>query len=352
MKNVRNLPLVKHYLTYRYRHHRKNIANIYLRHYESYNGKTGKKLIKQSDEYSKEVLGWSGYAPWLWLYSAVNGSFKEGWIPDDYYGRVVVPAIKGHYGKLADLKSLSTNVFNSHCFPDIAYYTNGLFLSKDYSFIPKRDIQKFLFKDGDQIVFKQDHTGMGKGVFFFTESNFELKEIQSLGNGVFQSYIDQHPYFNQFTSGSVSNIRITTVNDDKGHFSIRGCYLRMAREKETHVIANSQIRIPIRQDTGEFYDIGYTKDWEPIEHHPDSKTKFDGKRIPEFAQCVSTVLNLHKSIPQVRCIGWDVIPDKDSNIKIMEWNGTWNGIDFAEATQGPCFSGLGWENLWKSTGVK
>jgi hypothetical protein len=29
----------------------------------------------------------------------------------------------------------------------------------------------------------------------------------------------------------------------------------------------------------------------------------------------------------------------------MEWNGSFPGIKFHEATQGPCFDDLGWEQL-------
>ena len=58
-------------------------------------------------------------------------------------------------------------------------------------------------------------------------------------------------------------------------------------------------------------------------------------------------MELHRSIPFVRSIGWDLIIDINDTVKVMEWNGYHNDIKFSEATQGPCFSDLGWEKLWK-----
>ena len=52
-------------------------------------------------------------------------------------------------------------------------------------------------------------------------------------------------------------------------------------------------------------------------------------------------------VPFARSIGWDMIVDNNNEIQVMEWNGSHNDIKFSEATQGPCFSNLGWEKLWK-----
>jgi len=87
--------------------HKKNALKV-LKSIESEKGKTDKKLIKLSDEYASDILGWKGYAPWLYVYCAINQVFKEGWIPDNYYGRIVVPKLKGNYGIIADYNALTS----------------------------------------------------------------------------------------------------------------------------------------------------------------------------------------------------------------------------------------------------
>jgi len=38
------------------------------------------------DEYAKEVLRSTVYSPWLYVYTAYNQKFIEGWLPDNYFG--------------------------------------------------------------------------------------------------------------------------------------------------------------------------------------------------------------------------------------------------------------------------
>ena len=43
---------------------------------------------------------------------------------------------------------------------------------------------------------------------------------------------------------------------------------------------------------------------------------FENKRIPNFNKCISTALELQKRMPFVRCIGWDMVIDKNDEVKI------------------------------------
>ena len=340
--------MVNNYLSYRYHKEQKHVANRILKSIESVKGKTDPKLIKLSNDYACDVLGWSGFSPWLNVYCAVNQNFKEGWIPDNYYDKVVVPALKGDYGKVSELKSFTNKIFKSDFFPDRIYYVNGLWFSNDYQIISDEKIKEIIFKKSKKVVFKIDNSFQGKGVFLLEESKFEQNKIHLLGNGVVQDFIEQHSFFKELMPGSVSTIRITTVVDDDGIASMRACYLRIGRNFDSHVKSESHIRVPIKMETGELFEYGYLTNWFTIDKHPDTNILFAKKQIPNFAKCVTVALDLHKSVPFVRCIGWDMTVDKNNNVQVMEWNGTHNDIKFSEATQGPCFSDLGWEKLWKN----
>ena len=320
-------------------------AKSILRTLEGKFGKTSSSNIKLADEYAREVLGHSHYAPWLYVYTAIAGTFKEGWIPDNYYGSVVVPKLKGSYGDIADLKPLTFTIFGSDSFPDIASFVNGLFLTVDNTPINYRDIEGILFDKAEKIVFKIDNSKQGIGIFFFEKKSFDIEKIKKLGNGVFQSYIVQHKLFNDFAPNSVATLRMTTVVNDDGDISLRACYLRLGRIDDTHIQSTSNIRIAVDLSSGEFSTDGHLPSWLTVKEHPDTKIGFSGCRIPSFEQCVSTVLELHKKAPFARSIGWDVTVDIDDNVRLIEWNGGHNDIRFTEATQGPCFSDLGWERL-------
>ncbi|WP_434115906.1 sugar-transfer associated ATP-grasp domain-containing protein [Paraburkholderia caffeinilytica] len=330
-----------------FRFHRNHGAQAgrVLQFLEQKYGKVDPANLKLADTYARDVFGNAVYAPWLRVYTAFSGMFKEGWIPDNYYGSVVVPSMKGSYGKLSDLKSISRLIFGSDAFPDVAYFANGLFFTEKNVVILERELESVVFGQCDRVVFKLDGSGQGKGVYIFDRGNFDRATIKSLGNGVIQRFITQHRVFNAFASKPVATLRFTTVVDNAGDISIRACFLRLGRAEDTHVQSDRDICVPVDLATGELGREGYMNDWGATEAHPDSGVRFSGVKIPAFAQCIATVLDLHRKIPFARCIGWDVTVDADENVQVMEWNGEHNDVKFSEATQGPCFSDLKWERL-------
>jgi hypothetical protein len=330
---------------YRYHWQHQCQADKALRAIESRLGPLRKAEGALADEYAVDVLGHLRYAPWLRVYAALAGQFKVGWIPDNYYGSVVVPTVKGRYGKVSDLKSLTKTIFRSDIIPDLAYYVNGLFYTTEKLAIHEAGLSSYLFGKHEQVVFKLDSSSQGRGIYFFNSLNFDVEHVKQLGNGVFQSYVKQHHVFNDFTPRSVATLRLTSVVDNYGIISVRSAFLRLSTGNDTHVQPNSEICVAIDPSSGEFSDAGYLPDWTAVHKHPYSGKCFAGVRIPAFRDCLSEVVALHGSIPFVRCIGWDVTVDELQRVRVLEWNAGHNDIKFSEAIQGPCFADLGWDRL-------
>lgn len=333
--------------TAKYHRLAENSALKALGNLETDRGKIDASTKRTCDEYAQDILGSKVYAPWLYVYSIVAGEFKEGWIPNNYYGHIVVPAIKGAYGVTSGLKGFTKLLVNSELFPDIIYHVNGYWMTPANRLIGDAQIKEFLFQKHDKIVFKKDNSGQGRGVVIIPKAEFSFDQLNRFGNGVVQGYINQHNFFSEFVTGAVATLRITTVMDKNNTPSVRACYLKLGRKHDVIINVNSQVVIPVDLNSGELYPYGLLQSWHIITEHPDTQVAFTGKRIPQFDRCKEAVLELQKGLPQVRCIGWDVIVDDDDNVKIMEWNGTHNGIANSEATQGPSFADLGWENIWR-----
>ena len=117
---------------YNYNYSHNNHARRSLKIIESIKGKTDPKLIAISKEYAADILGWRGYSPWLQAYSAMAGEFKEGWLPENYFGNVIVPKLQGDVGETSFLKPLSKKLFSSSAFPDVGHFVNGTFYSENY----------------------------------------------------------------------------------------------------------------------------------------------------------------------------------------------------------------------------
>lgn len=332
-------------LRYRYHHNHVIQAKKILKKIEAVKGSLSLPIIRQCDDYAIEMLGHHHFAAWLYVYSAIAGRFKEGWIPDNYYGSVVVPKLKGDYGKISSLKPLNSTIFSSNSFPDILSYSNGVFFDAECRVLPPDSVKDKLFANQDRVVFKLNNSSRGRGIFFFDRKSFDPEAIYKLGNGLFQGAINQHEVFQEFAKESVATLRMTTAIEDDGTTSLRACYLRLGSGADTHVQSQSHTRIPIDTTSGAFHEVGFTTDWLEIDCHPTSRVKFQGKVIPAYDDCLKLVTALHKRVPYTRCIGWDVTLDDKKSVKIMEWNAEHNDIKFSEATQGPCFSDLHWERL-------
>ena len=325
--------------------HRKQARSV-LRKIEKKHGKLSSGIITTCDEYAYEVLGAKEFSPWLYVYTAIAGEFKEGWIPDNFYGMKVVRALKGKYGQIAKLKSLNGTILKTDSSTHLASYINGLFFDNQFSVISPNDIRDYLFDRSDKIVFKVDVSSQGKGIYFFDKETFDFDKIKDLGNGIIESFIIQHTMFTDFTSSNcVATLRITSVVDDDGRVSARASYLRLGVDSDTHVQARSNIRIPVDVNTGRFGSEGYLPSWETTEYHPTSGKKFVGNTIPDFDKCLDFVKSLHNKIPYIRVVGWDVVIDIHGNIILIEWNGGHNDIKFSESVCGPCFSDLNWERF-------
>lgn len=316
-----------------------------LEEIEKERGKLTSKSKRIIDEYAVDVLGWRGFAPWLYVYTAINGCFKEGWIPDNYYFKKVVPKIQGEYGQVSFLKSLNNLIFQKEVGPDLAYYINGHWFGRNFKAIAGEKLDAVLFRETEVVVCKSDQSCQGNGVSVIKKDDFDLNAIEKIGNCSIQAYIEQHAFFNAFLSDSVATIRMTTVVDADNGISLRACYLRLGRFNDTHVKSINHIRIPIDVNDGMLHEKGYLANWKAVYEHPDSSLSFAAKYIPNYKECVRLVLELHQKMPMVRCIGWDVIVDAVGHPQVLEWNGYSNDIKFSEATQGPCFQDLNWHLL-------
>ena len=309
--------------------------------------KLDKHLIYLCNEYAKDVFGDLKYADWLYVYAYVAKEFRTGWIPENYYREYVVKELKGLHGQISDLRSINRLVFDSKSFPDVGSYVNGLFFDGKGLFVPYSQVPRKLFDNDSTIVFKQDGSEQGLGIYFFSSSNFDVDTVRQLGNGVFQSYVKQHPELAIFSSKSVSTLRITTVSTDAAEIQIRTSDLRVGGVGATHVKSTSFVRIPVDIKNGQYLMPVYNMDWSISTNKNYGGVNFEDRHFPKFIEACELVLQLHGKIPFVRCIGWDVVVDEEGQVKILEWNGLNNGIKFGEATQGPCFADLGWEKIWR-----
>lgn len=324
-----------------------NGARAVLAVIEAQQGRTDRKQIGLADAYAREVLGSEKYAPWLHVYTAVSGRFKDGWIPDNYYGLVVSAAKATDVAGVARVKSFTNRILNTKALPDIAYVVDGIYYSTEYRPVRPEHLPALLFADTDFVYFKEDGSAQGRSVSIMRPADFPAGGRPRLPDGVFQAPIRQHAFFRQLSPKSTATLRITTARELDGTVAVKAAYLRGGRAGDDIVTCRTHVRVPLDRETGALADWGYLHDWRRTDRHPDTGFRFAGNAVPNFRDVAVLCRTLHESCPHMLCLGWDTCINEAGEAQIMEWNSRHNDIKFSEATTGPCFLGLGWERLWR-----
>ncbi len=303
--------------------------------------------LGQITSYAREVLGSRRFEPWLRVYGAWARGFREGWIPSNYFGRVVIPRGQVTPERLCRFKTIARRLFRTELFPDLAYHVGGVWLDVEGRPVSADDVDDLAFGASDTLVAKFDASSRGRGVHVLTRGRDSLLGLTGKGDFVVQRFLRQSAFFDRFVTGSVATVRITTVRTPERSAHTRAHYLRLGRTGEESVASASNVRVPIVDADGRLGDTGALTDWTPITKHPDSGATFAGAVIPSFSSACRAVEALHDSLPQVEVIGWDVAVTDAEEVRIMEWNAGHSDIKFSEASIGPCFRGLGWEDRWR-----
>lgn len=322
--------------------HRREQRLQELRQIEAVFGPVSETVRRRARDYGGDVLGSPSYWPELAGYAAVAGEFREGWLPQTYFRRKVIPRIAGPYVDVARLKTLSRRLFPGRHLPDVGYYCNGRFLSAEGETLPDAAVAEAVFAGDDRVVFKTDSAWRGMGVFVLKRDAFDPAAIRKKGNGVFQRFIRQHPSLEALSPGGVGTLRLITVRDAAGAVSLRASYLRMARAGHDHIVALKSVQCPFDPSSGQLGAMACGFDWTRYASHPDTGAVFAEHSVPSADRCIALAERLHTGLPQVNNIGWDITVDCMGEPILLEWN-IGHGINFAEPLQGPCFADLGWE---------
>lgn len=318
-----------------------------LRDLKEQNGQTiSAQQKKRADDYAIDVFGGKEFAPWLYVYTAVMGEFKEGWIPDNFFGKYVFPVLNKELLVLGEFKSFTNVVLKTEMLPDIAYVIDGHLYDHNKQLINLNQLKEIVLATGDDAFFKSDYSMRGAGVNKLSAKDINQTLINDFGNCVIQSAIHQHDFFNEYMTGSVATIRITSIKEPDGSISMRTSNLRVSLKGSDRIESASAVRIAITNTEGDLDAHGYHGGhWKKYTEHPDTRVSFANKRVPHYKKALETCLKMHAQMPHFAIIGWDVIIDNKNQVKLIEWNTAHSGITFNEAVVGPCFIGLNWEKL-------
>lgn len=303
-------------------------------------------VLRRIDAYARDVLGSPTFSGWLRVYTAWDGEFQEGWIPDNYFGRVVLPAIQGPALPLGMYKTLSRRLtLSGDLLPDLAYRIRGQWVGIDGQALAPSEVEDVVFEHEPRAVVKLDDSNQGKGVQLIERGQDDLFALA--GDFVVQRMMYQHEWLARFNPDNMTTIRITTVKPPGLPAEWRGGMIKLGFSGSEILRSADSIRLAIMDAEGLLGEFGALHDWTRITKHPETGVAWGGQKIPDFERALDLCTRLHDGFPHATVIGWDVAMERSGDFSLLEWNTLHPGIVYSEANAGPLFRGLGWEDLWK-----
>jgi hypothetical protein len=147
-----------------------------------------------------------------------------------------------------------------------------------------------------------------------------------LGHDVLQRPIAQHPEMAALHPRSVNTMRVITVCDAEGARTFSRPMVKIGIAGS--VVDNARaggIQVFVDPDTGRMTGPGIMQRGGTVSHHPDTGVALDGFEIPHFERAIDLAVRLHRELPGLHSIGWDVAITEDGPT-FIEGNDNWGGV--------------------------
>lgn len=169
-------------------------------------------------------------------------------------------------------------------------------------------------------------------------SKENLRTIFSTGKYILQEKVEnQHPSINALHPYAINTIRLITIRTKNDEYVIIPPVLRVGTgTSSVDNWAKGGLSIGIDTTTNTLREFGFRKPTYGGKYttHPDTGIKFLGYPIPYMQEAISTAIELHKHLPSLSSIGWDIAITNDGPV-FIEGNDNWE-ISLMEA----CSHGL------------
>ena len=274
---------------------------------------------------------------WHKLYQSVNGVFDERYFPEFYYSTRIEPLLNPKsYCDVIDDKRVLPYIFGNtkNVYIPIIYLSciGNVYRNKNNEFITREEAETFLQDIGRCVIKPATESGSGKGVYVAEikngidiKSNRSIKDIMNEleGNFIVQEVIRNNKEISSLCPDSLNTIRLITYRvGSEFHFAPPALRLGSG-EKSVDNIHAGGLCIGINLD-GTLKDKAYKLEMGDnnltFEAHPKTKIKFKNYYIGDIKSAIDGAIELHKRIPQLGIISWDITIDEKERPVLIEAN--------------------------------
>jgi hypothetical protein len=118
-------------------------------------------------------------------------------------------------------------------------------------------------------------------------------------------------------------------------YVILACALRVGRSNSKVDNQNMGGLVIGLHKNGDLCDFALDKNLISYDRHPDTGFIFKGKRLPHMELIRSACIEAHSFLPHFGLISWDIATDNQGQVRIIELNLDWQGINLFQSYLGP-----------------
>lgn len=232
-------------------------------------------------------------------------------------------------------------------------YVRGFWFDGDGHGISEKEAADILSMDHGEIIGKVCiATSGGKGVSGYVFDSRQKKYVDRDGrcltvdfikgkstSFVVQERIQQCDFEAQFNPASTNTFRIATLRCPwNGEIVVLKAGMRMGVGSAViDNLSSGGISVAIDHD-GVIDAHAYSwLDFKEFNEHPVSRIRFGGMKFPYFSKAVTKIKDIAGRNPNMNVLTWDIVIDKNENVRILEINASGISLDWMQFNFGSFF---------------
>lgn len=291
------------------------------------NIKLTKGQKQQIDNYFKKTYGKKISYKWHRLYTAYTGNFDYKYFPEYLFStRLDNNRIKVlEFENKALLNKLFDNVSNYIYIPKLYIKKiNGHYYDEDDNPIFEKEAINIIKEKYNNFIIKKSidsNSGRGVKIISLKKDNIDLKELfNSFGkNFIIEELIKQSKIVNKIYDKSINTLRIVTYQTDSGYY-VAPITMRIGRGGNDIDNAHAGGIFIAVDNQGYLGKKAFTEYNEQFLNHPDTNLKFNNYKLPNIELLREEIIKLHKQLPNIKFISWDVAINEDNFFSLIEIN--------------------------------
>lgn len=293
------------------------------------------------DRISRRFPGYS-YDLWHRTLAAVSGLDSVDYVPEDLFYNVFETRLNPRNRREPYKDKNFFDRMGWGCLPRTIFrIINGRLFDATYEMIDVETALAFARDSGPELVVKPAiDSGSGSRVQFLDQAqlaSFLPANLHAHSDWIIQRPIIQHEVMAGLNASSVNTLRVVTIRVGT-EISVLSSFAKIGtRGARVDNVSAGNIAVGI-DDDGRLRQCGYDFAFRRSTSHPDHGYAYDDVVIPSYHSVLQTCMRLHRRVPDLDLLSWDVAVDRDGAPIVIEVNIRRQDVNITQICNGPVFS--------------